>query len=430
MSEKRWLPRLRTTMFLAVCAVFLAVAPAGAVTLGDTTLPSGSTMGPACSTSSNAEIIQTATDSSFGYTVPAGGGSINSWSFNTTGATAGTPYSLLVARPSGSSYQIVGSDSVTVPSSSPAIASFSLAKPITVQGGDVLGVIVTAGKNTVDCRFKGGALPDDDIVGSSLSSTATGSIFNLSNTTPNELVNVAANLVQSNDVAVSQKAEPSSISQGDYGAFVISVTNSGPSSTPITLTDTIPDGLSLISASAGTGTCTSSGQQVTCSLEGAPASVAIVVSPTNTGTYTNSASVRGAITDPDSGNNSSTAKLTVVAGGGPSGGSGGSGGSSGPAGTTIPVVTSRCLIPALKGLSLAKAKTVLHVLGCVTGKVTKKSSTSVRKGNIVSTTPRAGSSGPLGKKVGLVVSSGKPPKKAKGKHKKHKPKPKKGHKQH
>jgi uncharacterized repeat protein (TIGR01451 family) len=303
--------RIGTVMSAAVVAGLVAAAPAMATTVGSTTLPAGSNMAPACSASKDAEIIQSGTDATYQYTVPAGGGSITSWSFNTTGAKAGTPYTLLVARPSGGSYQIVATNPQTLPASMPAVQTFSLASPITVQGGDVLGVIVTAGKNTVGCRLKGGPISANEIIGSSLSATTIGSSFSLSNTTPNELVNVSANVVQSNDVAVKEITEPTTITQGDDGVFVDQVTNSGPSSTPVTVTDTLPTGLSLVSASAGTGICSASGQTVTCSLSAAPASVAIVASAAATGTYTNAVSAKGTILDPNPANNNASATLTV-----------------------------------------------------------------------------------------------------------------------
>jgi uncharacterized repeat protein (TIGR01451 family) len=305
--------RVGKTMSLATFAAMVAAAPAMATTVGSTTLPTGSNMGPACSASKDAQIIQSGTDASYNYTVPAGGGSITSWSFNTTNAIAGTPYTLLVARPSGSSYQIVATDAETVPVSPPPIATYTLAKPITVQGGDVLGVIVTAGKNTVGCRLKGGPISANEIIGSSLSASTIGSSFSLSNTTPNELVNVSANIVQSNDVAVTQVTEPASITRGDDGVFVLSVTNTGPSSTPVTITDTLPAGLSLVSASAGTGICSASGQTVTCTVSAAPASVAIVASAAATGTYSNNVSVQGTILDPNLTNNAAAGSLTVTA---------------------------------------------------------------------------------------------------------------------
>jgi uncharacterized repeat protein (TIGR01451 family) len=307
--------RVGKTVSLATFAAMVAAAPAMATTVGSTTLPSGSNMAPACSASVNAEIIQSGTDASYNYTVPAGGGSLTSWSFNTTGAKAGTPYTLLVARPSGGSYQIVATDAETVPAALPPIATYTLANPITVQGGDVLGVIVTAGKNTVGCRLKGGPISANEIIGSSLSATTIGSSFSLSNTTPNELVNVSATVVQSNDIAVTQTTEPASITQGDDGVFVLSVTNTGPSATPVTLTDTLPTGLSLVSASAGTGICSASGQTVTCALSGAPANVAIVASATAPGTYTNNVSVQGTILDPNLTNNTAAGSLTVTASG-------------------------------------------------------------------------------------------------------------------
>jgi hypothetical protein len=270
------------------------------LTVGDATLPSSATMGSTCG-ASNAigEVVQTGTDSSFTYTVPADGGAIKSWSFYTTGATADTPYELLIARPSGGNHQIVGTDSQNVPANAPAIATFTLAKPIAMEAGDVLGVVVSPnGTNTVHHRFDEGPLTGSDIVGTGFvgngsSRPPIGSSFPIQNLTPNELVNVAANLVQGNDVGIIQQVLPATITAGTDGVLVFALTSSGPSSNPITLTDTIPSGLTIRSVSAGTGPCSVSGQNISCTLTGTPATVAIVVSAATAGAYANTAQAQG-----------------------------------------------------------------------------------------------------------------------------------------
>jgi serine/threonine-protein kinase len=66
----------------------------------------------------------------------------------------------------------------------------------------------------------------------------------------------------------------------------------------------------------------------------------------------------------------------------------------------------KCKVPKLKGDSLTKAKHALKQAHCTTGKITRASSSSVRKGHVISSKPKAGSKQKAGGKVSLVVSSG------------------------
>jgi uncharacterized repeat protein (TIGR01451 family) len=309
---------LRVPKPLAVATVatasLIAVGSAAAdTTIGSTTLPSGATMPvSACSTSSSAEVFPYATDAAHSYAVPAGGGNLTSWSFNTTGATVGTPFTLLVIRPSGTSYQIIATDPEVVPSGATKIATFTLSKPIAVQAGDLIGSVVTS-KSKVGCMFKGSGVPSAEQLGFALTTPTVGKTFTPAENVPNEMPNVSATISQSNDVSLTQAAENSTVVQGDDGVFVLNVANTGSSSAPVTVTDTLPSGLSLVSASAGSGVCSTSAQTVTCQVPGAPASIALVVSAAKAGTYTNSATASSSIADPNPSNNSATQALTVNA---------------------------------------------------------------------------------------------------------------------
>jgi hypothetical protein len=77
-----------------------------------------------------------------------------------------------------------------------------------------------------------------------------------------------------------------------------------------------------------------------------------------------------------------------------------------PAATTP--APARCVVPKLRGLSLTKAKRALTRRTCRLGRVTR-SFTRVRKGWIVSQSPRAGRILARGAKVHVVVSRGKRP---------------------
>ena len=62
-----------------------------------------------------------------------------------------------------------------------------------------------------------------------------------------------------------------------------------------------------------------------------------------------------------------------------------------------------CHVPKLKGKKLAAAKGAIRAAGCAVGKVTRKPSSPKHKGRVISQRPPAGTSGPTGTKVKLVV---------------------------
>jgi len=91
-----------------------------------------------------------------------------------------------------------------------------------------------------------------------------------------------------------------------------------------------------------------------------------------------------------------------------------------PAGTKVNLVESsgpppkNCIVPSLAGQTLAAAKTALKAANCAEGKLTKKASSTVPKGDVISSSPAVGTTHTLGTKVALTVSSGKKAGKGKG----------------
>jgi hypothetical protein len=71
-----------------------------------------------------------------------------------------------------------------------------------------------------------------------------------------------------------------------------------------------------------------------------------------------------------------------------------------------PTSSHGCEVPRLQGVSQSQATSKLKSAGCKVGKVAHKHSSSVHKGSVVSSNPKAGSKRPAGTKVALVVSSG------------------------
>ena len=123
------------------------------------------------------------------------------------------------------------------------------------------------------------------------------------------------------DLSVSKTDAPDPVIAGANLTYTIVVTNNGPSdATSVTLSDTLPDDLTLVSTTPGSPTCTESDSTITCDLgtitSGSTTTVTIVAKVSDTTppqtVLDNTASVSAATTDPDSDNNSSTADTTVV----------------------------------------------------------------------------------------------------------------------
>ncbi|HWT01541.1 MAG TPA: S8 family serine peptidase [Pyrinomonadaceae bacterium] len=98
--------------------------------------------------------------------------------------------------------------------------------------------------------------------------------------------------------------------------YTLTVKNDSSSeATGVTLTDTLPSGVTFVSASSGQGTCGVNGTTITCALgtmaAGATANVTIVVKPTAAGAITNTATVTGNETDPNPGDNTATATTMI-----------------------------------------------------------------------------------------------------------------------
>ena len=395
----------------AVLVFALGGVASADVTLGSTTEPSGAEADQCfAGGSGSADIFAQITDDpSTPYTVPSGGGEITSWSTAIADDIASTPLTLVAVRPEGGSqYAIVGADAETLPNPLPAggVATFTLAQhPIVVRDGDVLGLYSSdIGFDAPICSWYGNndpaSVPFDDsgitladptfpAAGQSVQSDAT---VGASGT--GTMLDVAATVVQRQDVGVLTTATPPHAAVHLPVLLSSTVTNGGPSSAPITFTDKVPAGLSVDSAAAGDGTCATSAQTVTCTVTGLDAGqsvpVNVVVTPNKTGNFVNGVSVSAPFPDPIGGNNSASAMFAV--------------GSS---------TSGACVVPKLRNTPSSVARTVLKDLGCKV-KIAHQRSRRVHKGNVVTTKPGAGKH-PAGTTVKLVVSSGR----SKPKHKKH-----------
>jgi uncharacterized repeat protein (TIGR01451 family) len=134
------------------------------------------------------------------------------------------------------------------------------------------------------------------------------------------------------DLAVTVVDTPDPAEVGSPVTYTATVTNNGPNpATAAQLNATLPDGSSLVSATAAQGTCAANGTAIECALgsltSGASTAVTIVVTPSLTGPVALTASVTSGIPDTPLTNNTAAQITTVNAA--PVGGGGGGGGGGG-----------------------------------------------------------------------------------------------------
>jgi hypothetical protein len=373
-----------------VCGALTAPA-ASALTLGTTSFPDGSSL-KQCD--AGTAYMQVTDDGATPYGIPTGGGAITSWSVATAGSTPGAAVALLVLKPNGDSYSIDSYDQQQLPPSFPpnGVVAFQAHAALAAAAGDRLALFAPAAG--IACMASDVGRAGDTVGAGKPPGIAAGASFGLMATPQTSfLLNVSAELTQTQDAAVRATTAPLSISAGGAAALMFTVTSSDPVSVgPIAFTDTVPNGLRVL-AVAGAGSCSLAGQKVTCSLPNvtttSAAPVSIVVSAARAGRYANSATVATSLNDPSSANNTSGATLTVRSA----------------------AATAQCKTIPLKGTSLALAKRVLAALSCKVGKVSRRASKKVHKGLVLSTKPGAGRTFKKGTAVKLIVSSG-PPRKA------------------
>jgi uncharacterized repeat protein (TIGR01451 family) len=117
--------------------------------------------------------------------------------------------------------------------------------------------------------------------------------------------------VPSTDLSVTQTVSSDTPVVGKDITFTITVQNSGPSeATGVTVTDNIPAGYTLVSATPTTGTWAGATWTIGKLASGASATLTIIAKVNATGPYAHAVTIAGTETDPMTGNN--TASKTPV----------------------------------------------------------------------------------------------------------------------
>jgi uncharacterized repeat protein (TIGR01451 family) len=158
---------------------------------------------------------------------------------------------------------------------------------------------------------------------------ATGTLVNSAAVTPPSGVsdpNIADNTATDNDtltpradLALVKSDSIDPVAAGAPLVYTLQVSNLGPSaSTGMTVTDTMPAGVTLQSTSPGPPVCLPASSAILCSLPGlAPGvshtvTITVVVNPATTGSITNTATVVGNETDPAAANDSDSESTQVA----------------------------------------------------------------------------------------------------------------------
>jgi len=196
--------------------------------------------------------------------------------------------------------------------------------PVNNQFNSISTIISTLPSNAVPDNTAHGVDFDAFAIDAHLSAGETSATTTYSS--GGDLVLLSAEIISVTNTPVSDlaisKTHIGNFYVGQNGTYTISVQNNGPNIEPgiITVTDTLPAGLSYISATGTGWSCNASGQTVTCTRAGnlgvgtstANITLSVSISASATPSVTNTASVSGTNFDNISSNNSDSDTVTVA----------------------------------------------------------------------------------------------------------------------
>lgn len=166
----------------------------------------------------------------------------------------------------------------------------------------------------------------DEATRTSISNTATVTSTETDTVTANNSVTEPTTVNASVDLSITKVDDADPVVPGATLQYTMVVTNNGPSqATGVTVNDTLPAGLTFVSATSTVGTATNAGNVITGNVgtlaSGASATITVTatVSATATGTLSNTATVTGTETESNATNNSATQTTDIAVAGSISG---------------------------------------------------------------------------------------------------------------
>jgi uncharacterized repeat protein (TIGR01451 family) len=202
-------------------------------------------------------------------------------------------------------------------------ASGVLANDSDIDGNPISAILVTppaAGQGTVTLNSSGGFTftPASNFTGNATFTYKANDGQSDSSNTATVTIRVNPPEGPVADLAVLESAAPpTNVSASGTITYTVTVGNNGPSTaTGVTLTDFLPAGVFLVSATPSQGSCNQIGGSVSCALgtiaSQASATVTVVVHPFNTGSKTNTVTVLANENDSSSANNSASLTTSVT----------------------------------------------------------------------------------------------------------------------
>ncbi len=118
---------------------------------------------------------------------------------------------------------------------------------------------------------------------------------------------VTINVLDCSDLSISSVASTLTPMTGQNVTFTITATNNGPmAATGVSVTDVLPSGFTLVSATPSSGTWSAPTWTIGNLANGASVTLTIVATVNPTGTYTHTVTINGANFDPNTANNTAT----------------------------------------------------------------------------------------------------------------------------